>query len=117
MTLSIAQVLVKSRWLLKVLVFGWWSLAAGCGLVKARKTCNLKAQGLQAEALTGADLSDRQLSLMFLQGPSAVSADIGTFLEQRAIQGSFFVKGQAVPDHEEILQHLREQGHLIGNGG
>ncbi len=90
---------------------------SSCGLVKRGSSCDLKANHLRAEPWTGADLPDNSLSLVFLRGPSSITGDIGSFLEQRGIQASFFVRGASVEDHKSVLAELREQGHLIGNGG
>lgn len=80
-------------------------------------TCNLSANGLKSEGWGGSELQDKQLSFIFLKGPSAVSADIGDFLQAQGISAVYFVQGAEVEANKSQLAILREQGHLIANGG
>ncbi len=88
-----------------------------CGLIKETGSCDLKAKNLRAEPRNGSSLQDNSISLAFLRGPSSSTSEIGSLLEARGIQASFFVRGAAVEDHSDSLSLLRQQGHLIGNGG
>ncbi|WP_141735287.1 polysaccharide deacetylase family protein [Oligoflexus tunisiensis] len=103
---------------MKGLAIATLSLAlAGCGLVKKGSSCDLTAKNLRAEPWTGVGLPANTLALMFLRGPSDTTADIGDFLEQQGLFASFFVRGSAIEEHGGTLDHLWEQGHLVGNGG
>lgn len=90
---------------------------SSCGVVEKSPTCNLKGNGLRLESYSGKNLSDLQISLVFLKGPSPVSEDIGRFLEERSITATFFVEGHKAEKEESIVEKLAEQGHRIGSSG
>jgi len=103
----------RSRW---AVLLGLALGLAGCGLAAKSKTCNLKAKGLSGRGWNGQELAGGQLALIFLKGPSSVSADIGAYLEAQSIRAGFFVQGSAVEGQEKVLEEIRDQGHLLGNG-
>lgn len=90
---------------------------SSCGVVEKSPTCNLKGNGLRLESYSGKNLSNLQISLAFLKGPSEVSSEIGHFLEEQSIPATFFVEGHKAEDEEEIVEELVEQGHRIGSSG
>lgn len=103
----------RSRW---AVLLGLALGLAGCGLAAKSKTCNLKAKGLSGTGWNGQELAGGQIALIFLKGPSSVSADIGAYLEAQSIRAGFFVQGSAVEGQEKVLEEIRDQGHLLGNG-
>jgi peptidoglycan/xylan/chitin deacetylase (PgdA/CDA1 family) len=87
---------------------------------KSDKVCDWsQSKGLNVQGWTGEKLGQKELSLVFLKGPSEYTADISTLLQQQSIQASFFVQGAQVEEHEAVLAEIssEEAGHLIGNGG
>lgn len=90
---------------------------SGCGAVEKSPTCNLEGRGLRLSAYTGENLSNLQLSFIFLKGPTATSEKIGYYLEEQSIQATFFVEGHKAEEEEEVLEELAHQGHRIGSGG
>ncbi len=109
----------SGRWGLTLSValsFGW----AGACQKASKKVCDWKdSKGLNIAGWTGENLNDKELSLIFLKGPSEVTREIGTFLDDEGIQASFFVQGAAVEAYEKNLEEMAAEGggHLIGNGG
>ncbi len=86
----------------------------------SEKVCDWsQSKGLSVSGWTGEKLGDKELSLVFLKGPTEYTPEIAELLKEQAIQASFFVQGAAVEEHEAILEELvsEEAGHLIGNGG
>ncbi|HEY0055299.1 MAG TPA: polysaccharide deacetylase family protein [Pedobacter sp.] len=67
------------------------------------------------DSLTGSDLADKTLCITFDDGPGKDTYDIGKFLFDEGIQATFFVVGKYAYEHPEILQSLKEFGHLIAN--
>lgn len=88
-----------------------------CGLARKSDGCNLKANGLKLSGFSGENLSDKQLSLVFLKGPSETTEAIGELLKEQAIPATFFVKAAKIKGHEGVLDKLVEQGHRIATGG
>ncbi len=92
-------------------------LLASCNKSEDETTCNLDANGLKSEGWNSSELKDLELSFIFLKGPSGVSADIGDVLQLNGISALFFVQGSAIEGNKDQLPILKDQGHLIGNGG
>lgn len=101
-------------------VLGLLGLGIGlsaCGLARKSETCNLKANGLRLSGFSGEHLSDKQLSLVFLKGPSSSTEAIGELLKEAAVPATFFLKAAAIGEHEDVLDKLVEEGHRIATGG
>lgn len=88
-----------------------------CGLATKSDSCNAKANGLRVAGFNGENLSDKQLSLIFLKGPSHSTEAIGELLKEEAVSATFFAKGEHAESHEEALRKLVEQGHRVASGG
>ncbi len=67
------------------------------------------------DSFTGSDLPDKALCITFDDGPGKDTYDIGKFLFEEGIQATFFVVGKYAYEHPEILQSLKDFGHLIAN--
>ena len=99
---------------------GLLSLGMGlhaCGLARKSNGCNVKANGLKLSGFSGENLGDKQLSLVFLKGPSNSTEAIGELLKGEAVAATFFVKAAEIEGHEAALDKLVEQGHRIATGG
>ncbi len=112
----------KSPYFVKILgqVLGLAGLGialSACGIVRKSDTCNLKADGLRIAGFNGENLSDKQLSIVFLKGPADSTEAIGSFLSGLTIPATFFIKGSEVLGHEETLGRLVDQGHRLASGG
>ncbi len=110
-----AQSSWKVQWVSGLLI----SLAFACQK-KSDKVCDWKeTKGLSVNGWTGEKLGDKELSLVFLKGPSEYTHEVNDLLKIEAIQASFFVQGAEVEEHEAVLEELvsEDAGHLIGNGG
>lgn len=90
---------------------------AACSQSDSDSSCNAAANGLKSTGWDGQDLNEKQLSFIFLKGPSAATAEIGTFMQFNSAPSAFFVQGSNVEDYTAQLVALRDQGHLIGNSG
>jgi len=112
----------RSLYSLKIFgqVLGLTSLTlclSSCGIARKSKTCNLKADGLKVAGFSGHHLESKQLSLVFLEGPGHHTEEIGEALHGAHIPATFFIKGEDVHGHEEVLDKLVDQGHRIASGG
>jgi peptidoglycan/xylan/chitin deacetylase (PgdA/CDA1 family) len=67
------------------------------------------------DSFTGSDLADKTLCITFDDGPGKDTYNIGKFLFEEGIQATFFVVGKYAYEHPEILQSLKDFGHLIAN--
>lgn len=64
--------------------------------------------------MAGQSLAAKQLSLTFDDGPGPRTLELGTYLQQRGIKGTFFMVGKNVTDGS-VLRALRDQGHLVAS--
>lgn len=62
-----------------------------------------------------ATLPDKTLSLTFDDGPSFTTLGVARYLHAEGIRATFFVIGNLAQSQRELLSHLRDLGHLIGN--
>ena len=84
----------------------------------ASSSCDVgSAEGIQVIPYKGNQLADKQLSLMFVGGPSATSSKIAEYLAGRGIQATFFAVGAQAIDAPQVLENVYNNGHLIGNMG
>lgn len=58
---------------------------------------------------------DRAIALTFDDGPSPYTVQILDILRHYDILGTFFVLGQVISSHPEVLQRIVAEGHLLGN--
>jgi peptidoglycan/xylan/chitin deacetylase (PgdA/CDA1 family) len=65
--------------------------------------------------LYGADLPPKTLCLTFDDGPGESTAELGQFLHQEGIQGTFFVIGQYAEGRRDILEQLVQERHIVAN--
>lgn len=91
----------------------------GCsnGLIQTETGCPENAPGLIKEGLRGEELDTKQLSLVFVGGPSDISDDIANYLISRNIRSAFFMTGSALLDNKAIAAQISAIGHLVGNYG
>jgi peptidoglycan/xylan/chitin deacetylase (PgdA/CDA1 family) len=67
------------------------------------------------ESFTGASLPDKSLCITFDDGPGEHTYAIAKYLYEEGIPATFFVVGKYAHEHPEILQSLKDFGHLIAN--
>lgn len=62
------------------------------------------------------DQEDKKIAITFDDGPDAVFTPVLLDgLKQRNVKASFFVIGQEAEKYPELIQRMKEEGHLIGN--
>lgn len=62
------------------------------------------------------DQEDKKIAITFDDGPDAVfTPALLDGLKQRNVKASFFVIGQEAEKYPELIQRMKEEGHLIGN--
>jgi peptidoglycan/xylan/chitin deacetylase (PgdA/CDA1 family) len=59
--------------------------------------------------------SRRWIALTFDDGPSPYTARILDVLERAEVPATFFIQGENVAGHEDLLQRMLDGGHMIGN--
>lgn len=58
----------------------------------------------------------RQIALTFDDGPHGVyTPQLLEGLRKRGVQATFFLIGDSIEGHEDIIRQMQEDGHLIGN--
>jgi peptidoglycan/xylan/chitin deacetylase (PgdA/CDA1 family) len=76
----------------------------------------LTAQTAERTSLSSVHVDQPVIAMTFDDGPSAVlTPRLLDILKQRNIKVTFFVLGQLVQEHPEILQRAVAEGHEIGN--
>lgn len=77
---------------------------------------NIYSSYYLADALAGADMDSRPLvALTFDDGPTLYTLDLLKVLDKHQVQASFFLLGQSVENHPQIVDEIHKAGHLIGN--
>ena len=78
----------------------------------------LLAGFLYPEAIFRIKTSEKKLYLTFDDGPDPVSTPrLLDFLRKHKISALFFCNGNAAEKYPELIQLIRQHGHLIGNHG
>ncbi|MGH3273869.1 MAG: thioesterase domain-containing protein, partial [Streptosporangiaceae bacterium] len=62
-------------------------------------------------------LPPRCVALTFDDGPGPRSADLSHLLREEGVPGTFFVLGESIERHGDVLDTLRDCGHVIGLHG
>lgn len=58
----------------------------------------------------------RRIALTFDDGPHPVyTKQLLDGLRERGVQATFFVVGENIPGHEDLIEQMHRDGHLIGN--
>ena len=84
----------------------------------ASPNCDIgSAPGIQVIPYTGNQLADKELSFMFVGGPTATTRNISKLLNGAGIQATFFMVGIQAATIESIVRDVYRDGHLIGNMG
>ena len=61
-------------------------------------------------------LSEKKIAITFDDGPHPVYTEkLLKWLKKRNIKATFFVLGQKAKEHPEIIEQMKEDGHIIGN--
>ncbi len=89
-------------------------ILSGC-LPKNKTAEDADISQLSKENVKGSSLPQKVLSLTFDDGPAERTEEMGTYLFEQKIQGTFFVIGKEVAGKEKILAGLVKKGHLIAN--
>ena len=101
-----------------LIMAAWLTLASGCGKTDPWQTkigCINNGVPMGSTLITGANLPDNSLVMTFDGGPSDFTAQIGEYLWQNGIAGTFFIAGRQVARHDQRLERLKAIGHLVGN--
>jgi peptidoglycan/xylan/chitin deacetylase (PgdA/CDA1 family) len=60
--------------------------------------------------------SEKEIAISFDDGPNAIyTPKVLHLLKEYNVTASFFVIGKNIEGNEDILKHIDEQGHIIGN--
>jgi peptidoglycan/xylan/chitin deacetylase (PgdA/CDA1 family) len=70
---------------------------------------------LQARWVSRGPRGGGRIALTFDDGPSARSVEIAEILGSYGARATFFVVGRRIPGREDILRHLVDRGHELGN--
>jgi peptidoglycan/xylan/chitin deacetylase (PgdA/CDA1 family) len=70
---------------------------------------------LSSEPVYASDTTERVVALTFDDGPSPWTLPILDTLAEHRVHAKFFVVGDSIAGHEEILRRTRDEGHEIGN--
>jgi peptidoglycan-N-acetylglucosamine deacetylase len=63
-----------------------------------------------------ADTKEKIVAITFDDGPQLKhTPQILDILKQQAVPAAFFCIGRNIPDNEELLQRIDEEGHVVGN--
>lgn len=58
----------------------------------------------------------RRIALTFDDGPHPIyTKQLLDGLRERGVQATFFVVGENIPGHEDLIEQMHRDGHLIGN--
>ena len=61
-------------------------------------------------------LSEKKIAITFDDGPHPVYTEkLLEGLKERDVKATFFVLGQKAKEHPEIIEQMKEDGHIIGN--
>lgn len=57
----------------------------------------------------------RKVALTFDDGPSEYTVELSRGLKERGVQATFFLLGENMEGHREMIEELVKDGHLMGN--
>lgn len=60
-------------------------------------------------------LPNHYVALTFDDGPSEYTKEIADILAERGVAGTFFFIGKRIEEYPEIVQYVKEQGHMVGS--
>lgn len=84
-----------------------WMLVWGAKNVDSNFFINVKSKG---------DGSKNEVALSFDDGPAAAfTPQILDILRQHKVSAAFFCIGQRIAEHEDIVERIHAEGHVIGN--
>src|ERR1022692_4233163 len=63
------------------------------------------------------ELPPYSVTLTFDDGPGPVSAELARLLRDEGVPGTFFVLGESIERHRQVLDTIRDCGHVIGLHG
>ncbi len=64
----------------------------------------------------GEELQEKKIAITFDDGPHPVYTEkLLDGLKEREVKATFFVLGQNVEKYPEIIERMKEEGHIIGN--
>ena len=109
--LGICAVLGAAAWKLSDREGGITELSPA-GVVSDRTEENQEENQPQEQEL----LESRKIALTFDDGPHPVyTEEMLEVLEEHQVPATFFLLGQNIEGHEEVVRRIAEKGHLIGN--
>ena len=89
------------------LVIGIWSIKA-----VGKDTENPGTKEVQARS----EIEPKKIALTFDDGPHPVyTKEMLEVLEEAEVPATFFILGQNIEGHEDLVREIAEKGHLIGN--
>lgn len=63
----------------------------------------------------GGEEQGPRIALTFDDGPSIYTEQLLDGLKERQVKATFFLIGQYVEEHPQVVKRIHEEGHLIGN--
>ena len=71
---------------------------------------------ISSHTVTASDMPNgRTVYLTFDDGPSKLTSEVLDILKKEGIQATFFVLGEQVDEHPELLKRIVKEGHTVGN--
>lgn len=78
--------------------------------------CYYIASNFFINIVCSAHTAKKEIAISFDDGPAIThTPDILQLLQQHAVKATFFCIGKRIPGNENILQQIKEDGHIIGN--
>lgn len=97
-------------------ISGWWYLLAGIHIgLCVWGAINVRS-GFFIKTLSSAQTTKKTVALTFDDGPlPEYTPRILDILKAHQVKAVFFCIGRHIPDNEDLLQRIHEEGHVIGN--
>ena len=105
---------------LKALTFIFYISSCSDSPLDASSNCDIgSGVGIRGVPYKGNDLAEKQLSFMFVGGPTGVTPSIARYLGKDGLGAvsTFFVTGNLAYDTPNLVADVYNNGHLIGNMG
>lgn len=86
------------------------------GIKDGKKKGQREKTGKEEKEEEGEELQEKKIAITFDDGPHPVYTEkLLDGLKEREVKATFFVLGQNVEKYPEIIERMKEEGHIIGN--
>ncbi len=86
------------------------------GIKDGKKKGQREKTGKEEKGEEGEELQEKKIAITFDDGPHPVYTEkLLDGLKEREVKATFFVLGQNVEKYPEIIERMKEEGHIIGN--